>query len=181
MSRQCPHCESYNARDALHCDQCGASLDGAPGPSSSTPSSGSSWLIVAVLVVIGLFLLQQRWGEPVSLDPTGEAGGSPDSSQRTPTGSVETPPELADDFLLNDPGEDSGGEGVPSVTWGWVTVTDPFGLSLGKIAGAATAGGWLALPRVQLLGASQVRFREGMAGEATLVEGAREPGTHRVS
>ncbi len=172
MSRQCPHCESYNARDALHCDQCGAALDGALGPSSRTPSSGSSWLIVAVLVVIGLSLLQQRWGDPGPLDPPGESGGSPDSTRLTTTGSGENPQELPDDFLISDPGDDSGSGGAPPVTWGWVTVTDPYGLSLGKIAGAATAGGWLALPRVQLLGAIRVRFREGMAGEATLVEGA---------
>jgi len=175
MSRQCPHCESYNARDALHCDQCGAAIDGALGPSPPTPSSGPFWLIVAVLVVIGLWMLQQRWGEPLPLDTAGEGGGSPDSSRLTSTGSVEDPPRLPDDFLLNDPGEDSRADGSPPVTWGWVTVTDPFGLSLGKMAGAATAGGWLALPRVQLLGASQVRFREGMAGEATLVEGAFRP------
>ncbi len=171
MSRQCSRCESYNDADALHCDQCGAHLDRAVVPAASRPPSPilpslTPWLLLGLLL-----WWWQPWqgpAEPVSIDSDRSAL----RSERTEMVDEEPPGVLPDDFLDAHQPEVAGTDETSRVYWGWLKVEDPAGIELARVAGAVTTGGWMAIPRVQLLGGEKVTFREGMAGQASVREGA---------
>ncbi|MEE2883526.1 MAG: aspartyl protease family protein [Planctomycetota bacterium] len=175
MSRQCPSCDSYNDADALHCNQCGSPLVAGGGAARNSPAVFSGWVLV-LLVVVGLVLF--RWEGPADRTSTPDGSGSRgplESEQPLEDGSVLIT-DLVDLDSLPSGGESSAGEpGVP-LLWGWVDVEDPMGLSLSKIPGVVTSDGWLAIPRVSLLGAEQVLFRRGLAGESLVVEGSFRKG-----
>ncbi|MDE0960876.1 MAG: retropepsin-like aspartic protease [Planctomycetota bacterium] len=172
MSRQCLQCESFNDDDALHCDQCGASLD-APPRTPLRPRAAQFAQALAVGLLVGLAwwgIQQNRVG--LSGAKTAPPGPAKSASSGTLSGEEEGRVESGDDFLLNDPdllGSHSGA--TPGLLWGWVVVTDPTGLTLSRWPAVATSGGWLALPRVSLLGAETVRFRDGKLGQGEVSKG----------
>jgi len=175
MSRQCLECESFNDDDALHCDQCGNSLD---GPSPATMRHPGDRSLSMVQTMAGVILMGFVWWgiQQVPADaPVGDEvrpgdAGFADSGARS-TG-TDANPGPGDDFLLNDQilqGSRSGA--AAGVLWGWVQVTDPSGRTLSQLPAVVTSGGWLALPRVALLGAAEVSFREGKPGQSRVSTG----------
>ena len=175
MSRQCLECESFNDDDALHCDQCGNSLDGPSPATMGLPGDRS--IQIAQMMVLAILMGLVWWG--IQQAPTDVSSGDEDRpgtarSADSGAGSAGTDatPGPGDDFLLNDqdlPGSRTGG--ATGLLWGWVQVTDPGGRTLSQLPAAVTSGGWLALPRVALLGAAEVSFREGKPGQGTVSSG----------
>ncbi|MEE2882857.1 MAG: retropepsin-like aspartic protease [Planctomycetota bacterium] len=171
MSRQCLHCDSYNDPDALHCDQCGSSLISGAAPAGKSSRGQFPWLVLTMLLVT---LVVLRWEFPHNRSASEQ---SDVDLRRTESGDLaaEDVPFVTDPVDLGSVQPGGTGERIEQSTpvlWGWVDVQDPAGLVLAKIPGVVTSDGWLALPRVSLLGAEQVRFRRGLAGEAQVVEGA---------
>ena len=170
MSRQCLHCDSYNDPDALHCDQCGSSLISGAAPAGKSLRGQFPWLVLTMLLVT---LVVLRWEFPHNRSASEQ---SDVDLRRTESGDLaaEDVPFVTDPVDLGSVQPGGTGERIDQSTpvlWGWVDVQDPAGLVLAKIPGVVTSDGWLALPRVSLLGAEQVRFRRGLAGEAQVVEG----------
>ncbi len=170
MSRQCLRCDSYNDPEALHCNQCGSPLVGDGSAPGNRSSAFSGWLLLLILMVgVGIY----RWGIPSDNSSTPDRTDNPGSME---TGDhLEQESALGTDLIDLDTtrsvDESSGGDKGVQLLWGWVDVEDPMGLSLSKIPGVVTSDGWLAIPRRSLLGAHQVLFRRGLAGEAQVVEG----------
>ena len=175
MSRQCLECESFNDDDALHCDQCGNSLDGPSPATMRHPGERSiqmaQTLMVAILMGFVWWGIQQVPADaPVGDEVRPGDAGFADSGARS-TG-TDANPGPGDDFLLNDqalPGSRTGA--TAGLLWGWVQVTDPSGRTLSQLPAVVTSGGWLALPRVALLGAAEVSFREGKPQQGTVSTG----------
>ena len=175
MSRQCLECESFNDDDALHCDQCGNSLDG-PSPATMR-HPGDRSIQIAQMMVVAILMGFVWWG--IQQAPTDVSSGDEDRpgdarSADSGAGSAGTDanPGRGDDFLLNDPVVQGSRSGAPGgLLWGWVQVTDPSGRTLAQLPAVVTSGGWLALPRVALLGAAEVSFREGKPGQGTVSTG----------
>ena len=175
MSRQCLRCDSYNDPDALHCNQCGSPLaEGGAAPRDRS-AVFSGWLLLLILVAgVGIY----RWGIPSDDSSTPDRTDSPGPMETGDHLEQESPlsTDLIDLDTIRSVDESSGGDRSVPLLWGWVDVEDPMGLSLSKIPGVATSDGWLAIPRVSLLGAHQVLFRRGLAGEARVVEGSFRKG-----
>ncbi len=175
MSRQCLNCDSYNDSDALHCDQCGASLGAGGAIHGKLRNRSLPWLILTTLLVT---LIGLQWSSR-SVDPSSEDPDvDPATMKRNPLAGDEIPvtSDLVDIGNLP-PGSGNGGTGdSPPLLWGWIDIEDPLGLSLARVPAVMSAQGWLVVPRVSLLGAHQAWFRRGLEGEGQLVEGAFRTG-----
>ena len=175
MSIECPHCSSYNADGALHCDQCGGSLAarGSRGGAGVPP-----WLFGLVLILAGVggfFALQKP-------EPTPTTPGTPVASEERPSRTLPrsptpnpsdprpAPPEPIGEMLAQDRDSSTG-----RVVAGWLQIEDPHGFALDRQATAVSKEGWLALLRTPSLGGGKLLFRPGLGGETTATEGVASP------
>ncbi len=174
MSRQCLRCDSYNQPDALHCDQCGSSLS----PGGERTEIRSTVLFPALLLIVALGLFFIDWDSLQQLTP--DQDSVVDLRPLENLDSVEEKTALIADLSPWDPALSDDPQAAPDeflpLLWGWVEVEDRLGLSLAKVPGLVTSAGWLAIPRVSLLGAQEIWFRRGLTGEAKVIEGAFRKG-----
>ena len=170
MAYQCPHCDSHNNPEALHCDQCGGRLDLAPAIGKRSPAiPGSSWFLLAlalgVLLWAGRDLLSP---DPFPPDPVArEVGQAPGSSRE----------ELEDSSVAPEgPAFTAGSPSSSPAPSGWVSFRDRWSRELGRVPAGMARGGWLALPRIAAIGSSSWHFRPGVVGETVIEEGVWRPG-----
>ena len=145
MSRQCLNCDSYNDSDALHCDQCGASLGAGGAIHGKLRNRSLPWLILTTLLVT---LIGLQWSSR-SVGPSSEDQDVDPATMRTDPFTGDEIPVTTDlvDMGSLPPGSGSGGNAdSPPLLWGWIDIEDPLGLNSSFYSSCPEQETWLLRP-----------------------------------
>ncbi len=172
MRPQCPSCDSFNEPEALHCNQCGQPMEGI-GQHSKNAAGRWSWLPWTLPLGVAAWLWLPALVDDESEAPPVIPPAEPKLKQDPARPRFQSPETDPDPALLefDEPQETLGVNTGGRARWGWLQMEDPAGLSLGVTAGAISAEGWVALPRKDLLGATEIVFRQGRPGSGLIRSG----------